>query len=106
MKMFIMIFASITMLMSTKSNVYKALSDDIVTNKVIFDGNEGNLYFFTDHEDKPITIEDDDNLLFESFEFEANSYIGRSFQLSFKSKEFKSNVGSSKSVINLTLSKH
>ena len=78
-------------------------NDDVRINNVVFDGNEGNLYFFTDADDKAITIEDNEDVLFKDFALAPNNYVGKTFEIVIDKKEIKNNVCNSKSVITIKL---
>ncbi|WP_160128334.1 hypothetical protein [Kordia antarctica] len=60
-------------------------------------------HFFTDSEDKAITIEDEESKLFMKFGEDANSYVGRTFTLLLKATDADSDVYSAKSVVELEL---
>ena len=70
----------------------------------IFDGNEGDLYFFTDTDEKAVTIKDKDTLLFKHFDHQANYYVGKKFQFTVKTNELINNVCESNSVTKIELS--
>lgn len=70
----------------------------------IFDGNEGDLYFFTDTDEKAVTIKDKDTLLFKHFNHQANYYVGKKFKFIVKTNELINNVCESNSVTEIELS--
>ncbi|AOW17350.1 hypothetical protein LPB03_07695 [Polaribacter vadi] len=78
-------------------------NNSIEIDEAVFDGNEGNLYFFTDTDEKAITIEDNENKLFKDFELAPNSYVGKTFELQIAPNKLKNNVCDSKAVIKITL---
>ena len=80
-------------------------NNSIQIDEAVFDGNEGNLYFFTDIDEKAITIEDNDNKLFKDFELTPNYYVGKTFELLIKPNKLKNNTCDSKSVLKITLKK-
>lgn len=57
------------------------LDKERLTIKVIFDGFEGNSYFFTDAEDKAVQIIKKDNVALQTYDFENGDYIGKQFAL-------------------------
>lgn len=78
-------------------------NENITIDAAVFDGNEGNLYFFTDGDDKAITIEDDEKTLFKEYNSDANKYIGLTFEITIKDEKLKNNVCDSKSVVTIKL---
>lgn len=78
-------------------------NDSIQIDEAVFDGNEGNLYFFTDIDEKAITIEDNENDLFKDFALAPNNYVGKTFELLIEPNKLKNNTCDSKSVLKITL---
>lgn len=78
-------------------------NDSIQIDEAIFDGNEGNLYFFTDVDEKAITIEDNENELFKDFALAPNNYVGKTFELLIEPNKLKNNTCDSKAVLKITL---
>ena len=105
MKIIISATVVILLLLTNLNNNFRTnIKDkDIKSDLVIFDGKEGNLCFFTDSSDRPLTIEDEKNSLFKDFELDANTYVGETFKIIIKVKEFKNNVGQADAVIRLQL---
>lgn len=104
MKYLATFLGTIVMFVSTSNidlNTYT--HNSIQINEAIFDGNEGNLYFFTDADEKAITIEDNKNELFKDFELAPNNYVGKTFELSIAPNKLKNNICDSKSVLKITL---
>ena len=98
---------SLILFVSTSNN----LSINEETNRktiehAVFDGNEGDLFFFTDENDKAVTIKDDDAILFKNFNHQANYYVGRKFNIIIKNNELINNVCESKSITQIELSKN
>jgi len=105
MKYLATFLGTIVIFMSTTNTDLNMLHTNNSTqiDEAIFDGNEGNLYFFTDSKEKAITIEDNDNELFKDFELSANNYVGKTFEILIEPNKLQNNVCDSKAVIKLKL---
>ena len=105
MKYLATLLGTIVMFISTTNVDVTALetNNSFQIDEAVFDGNEGNLYFFTDIDEKAITIEDDEDKLFKDFELAPNNYIGKTFELLIAPNKLKNNTCNSKAVLKITL---
>lgn len=103
MKLFIILFSLVVVATNPIGDNVALLNNDILTYDVVFDGNEGGMHFFTDSEDKAITIEDEESKLFQKFDKDANSYVGRTFTMLLKTTDAESDVYTATSVLELEL---
>lgn len=71
--------------------------------KATFDAQEGNMLFFTDENEKALTIKDDKLSLFKKFKKSPNTYVDEEFKIIVKNKEIKHNSYTSKDVEKLIL---
>jgi hypothetical protein len=81
----------------------KYSNNELYIDSVVFDGYEGNIFFFTNSQEESITIDDADNTLLSELDFEANDYIGKTFKLSLKLDKKKGLNFVSKDVIEVKL---
>lgn len=104
MKYLATFLGTIVMFISTTNvDLNTNANNSIQIDEAVFDGNEGNLYFFTDIDEKAITIEDNENKLFKDFELAPNNYVGKTFKLLIEPNKLKNNTCDSKSVLKITL---
>ncbi|WP_430411539.1 hypothetical protein [Kordia sp.] len=101
MKLIITLFSLVAFSTSlTMSNSEEAKNDNnINTYKVVFDGSEGGMCFFTNSNNQAITIEDEENKLFEKYGKDDNSFVGKTFTMQLKATNTTDHVYTIKSVI-------
>ncbi|WAC02430.1 hypothetical protein N7U66_01565 [Lacinutrix neustonica] len=63
------------------NNSNSSLDKERLTIKVVFNGFEGDSYFFTDEEEKAVQIIKKDNAPLQTYDFENGDYIGKQFAL-------------------------
>lgn len=100
MKLFITLFS--LAIFSTNSIIDNSASieNDSTTYEVVFDGNEGGMCFFTDSKDQAITVEDEENKLFEKFNQDPNSFVGKTFTMLVKATDISDQgIYTAKSVV-------
>ena len=78
--------------------------NNIQSDLVVFDGFEGNLYFFTNSFNEALTIEDTNSEAFNKYSLKDNNHVGAYFKLLLNSNQkSKNNYFSSTSVVDLKL---
>ena len=85
MKLFLTVLTTLTIsallfLNADKTNKHNRILTDVV----IFDGYEGNMYFFTNSLKEALTIEDNNSEVFEKYKLKSNDHVGKTFTLLFK----------------------
>lgn len=77
--------------------------NNVIQETVVFDGKEGNLYFFTNSKKEALTIQDDDDIFLKYFTETPNDFVDKSFKISIDKKFLVKNVCSSKHVTKIEL---
>lgn len=101
----IAIFLSVFLIsfLSVNISVKEEKPYNIVEEVAVFDGKEGNLYFFTNSKKEALTIQDDDDIFLKYFTETPNDFVDRSFKISIDKKFLVKNVCSSKHVTKIEL---
>lgn len=78
-------------------------SDNLIEEIAVFDGKEGNLYFFTNTKKEALTIQDDDDVLKETFTEKPNDFVDTSFKIVIKKKHLVKNFCDAKNIIKINI---
>ncbi len=95
-----------TLIIGNNSNFENKLEERGVVKQVVFDGYEGQIYFFTDSNDNIIIIEDINvSKALNNYKLQENKNVGKAFDLKLKQTK-KDNIYSEIEVLSINLLKH
>lgn len=103
MKTLFTLFSTLSLILLIGLFNHQENDSKVITEAVVFDGYEGEMYFFTNSNKQPMIIEDYSNALSKTYKLEFNNHIGENFKLSLKSDKKKTSVFSADAVVNLIL---